>query len=207
MYNYIIIYSKLSKNFGKGTNMVRVLPNIISCFRLFGTVALLLTDPLSAYFYVIYTLCGISDVLDGTIARATGNTTELGAKLDSIADILFYTVMLIKILPLLINALPGWIWYIVAAVIAVRIMAYIVAAVKYRRFASLHTYLNKLTGALIFTVPYFFYGDGRFVFAISMTVCVVAGIASLEELGIHLRTKEYDPNRKQFGDLSGKKSA
>jgi CDP-diacylglycerol--glycerol-3-phosphate 3-phosphatidyltransferase len=186
--------------------MVRVLPNIISCFRLFGTVALLFTDPLSTYFYVIYTLCGVSDVLDGTIARATGNTTELGAKLDSIADILFYAVMLFKILPLLIKALPGWIWYVVVSVIAVRIMAYIVAALKYRRFASLHTYLNKLTGALIFTVPYFFYGDGSFVFAISMTVCVVAAIASLEELAIHFFARDYDPNRKQFGKVTNKRA-
>ncbi len=188
-------------------NMVRVLPNIISCFRVLGTVALLFTDPLSSYFYVIYTLCGASDVLDGTIARATGNTTELGAKIDSIADILFYAVMLIKILPLLIKALPGWIWYIVASVIAVRVMAYVVAAVKYRRFASLHTYLNKLTGALVFTVPYFFWGEGRFVFWISMTVCVVAAMASIEELVIHLKTKDYDPNRKQFGNISNIKRA
>lgn len=187
--------------------MVKVLPNIISCFRVAGTLALLLTDPLSAYFYVIYTLCGISDVLDGTIARATGNTSEFGAKLDSIADILFYTVMLVKILPLLVDALPGWIWYVVAAVIAVRIMAYVVAAFKYRKFASLHTYLNKLTGALIFTVPYFFFGNGSFVFAISMSVCVVAGLASLEELAIHTRAKEYSPDRKYLGNPKKRENA
>lgn len=184
--------------------MVKSLPNIISCFRLFGTVALLFTDPLSVTFYVIYTLCGISDVLDGSIARATGNTTELGAKLDSIADILYYAVMLVKILPFLVRKLPGWIWYVVALVIALRVLSYVIAAVKYRRFASLHTYMNKLTGVLVFTVPYFFYGDAKFSFAISLSVCIVAGLASGEEVMIHLNTKEYDPDRKHFIKVSAK---
>ncbi len=187
--------------------MIKSLPNIISCFRLFGTVALLFTDPLSVTFYVIYTLCGISDVLDGTIARATDNTTELGAKLDSIADILYYAVMLVKILPHLVRELPSWIWYVVVFVIALRVLAYIIAAVKYRRFASLHTYMNKLTGALIFTVPYFFYGAAKLGFAISLAVCIVAAIAATEEVLIHLNTKEYDPNRKHFIKVSAKEQA
>lgn len=187
--------------------MIRALPNIISCFRLIGTVALLFTDPLSVTFYVIYTLCGLSDVLDGSIARATDNTTELGAKLDSIADMLYYAVMLVKILPHLVRRLPGWIWYVVAFVIALRILSYVIAAVKYRRFASLHTYMNKLTGALIFTVPYFFYGNAKFGFAISLSVCIVAGLASSEELMIHLNTKNYDPDRKHLMSSSKQKQA
>ena len=187
--------------------MIKLLPNIISFFRLFGTFGLLFCEPLSVLFYVVYSLCGLSDVLDGAIARATKNTTELGAKLDSIADILFYTVMLFKILPILSAELPSWIWYFVTLILCVRISAYVIAAVKYRKFTSLHTYLNKLTGALVFTVPYFFYGNARFAFVISITVCVVAVIASFEELMIHISSKEYDPNRKNLSRVSTKKQA
>ena len=88
-----------------------------------------------------------------------------------------------------------------------RVLAYIIAAVKYRRFASLHTYMNKLTGALIFTVPYFFYGAAKLGFAISLAVCIVAAIAATEEVLIHLNTKEYDPNRKHFIKVSAKEQA
>ena len=41
--------------------------------------------PLSTLFLTIYVLTGISDVLDGAIARKYTTTSELGAKLDSIA--------------------------------------------------------------------------------------------------------------------------
>ena len=91
------------------------LPNIISCLRIAGTVCLLLMEPLSALFLVIYTFTGLSDVLDGAIARKYGTTSELGAKLDSIADLLFYTLILIRIFPIMWATLPKKIWVMVDA--------------------------------------------------------------------------------------------
>lgn len=170
------------------------IPNIITSFRIIGTICLLFIQPFSVSFYIVYTLCGFSDVLDGLIARATKKTSEFGAKLDSIADILFYSVMLIKIFPVLWERLPETIWYIVACILAVRLLAYLVAAIKYHRFASQHTYMNKLTGAAIFTVPYFL-THAHDVIA-CYVVCLIAGLASLEELLIHALSKEYRPGRK-----------
>ena len=43
------------------------IPNIITAFRLLGAVCLLLSDPAGAVFWVIYGLCGVSDMLDGSI--------------------------------------------------------------------------------------------------------------------------------------------
>ncbi len=63
------------------------LPNFITAMRMVGTVALLLTEPLSVCFYVVYALTGITDALDGFIARKLKVTSELGAKLDSAADL------------------------------------------------------------------------------------------------------------------------
>lgn len=97
-------------------------------------------------FYVIYTVCGVSDVVDGVIARATGTTSEFGARLDSIADLSFYTVIIVRLLPSLWIRLPGWFWYLLGAAVLVRLASYVAAAVKFHRFASVHTYLNKLTG-------------------------------------------------------------
>lgn len=170
------------------------LPNIITSFRLIGTICLLFLKPFSAGFYVVYTLCGLSDVLDGLIARATKKTSEFGAKLDSVADILFYSVMLIKIFPVLWLQLPKVIWYIVAGILAVRILAYLVAAIKYHCFASQHTYMNKLTGAAVFSIPYFLTHAGDVIAC--FVVCVIAGLASLEELLIHALSKEYRPGQK-----------
>ena len=175
---------------------MNMLPNIITSIRIIGAISLIFTEPLTLAFFVVYTLSGVSDVLDGWVARKFGAITKLGTVLDSIADILFYTVMLLKISPVLFEMLPGGIWIAVAIIILIRIASYIIAAIKYRRFASLHTYLNKLTGLAMFSVPYFIslpFGD-YFCFA----VCSIAGISSLEELLIHIKSKQYNEKTKSL---------
>ena len=170
--------------------------DIITLVRIAGTLLLAALKPLSVEFFIIYALTGLTDALDGWIARKTKTESTFGARLDSIADLLFYAVMLIRILPILVTILPGWIWYAVAAIICVRLLAYITAAVKYRRFASLHTYLNKLTGFSLFLVPFLLVTDIAVGFC--MTVCAVAAVSSLEESVIHICNRDYCPNVKSI---------
>ena len=145
-------------------------PNICTMLRIVGTVGLLLIRPLTLPFYLLYTFCGITDVLDGTIARATNSTSEFGARLDSISDLIFY------------------------AVLVIRACSYVTAAVRYHRFASLHTILNKATGFCVFCLPYMLVQD--FALRHCEITCVIAGLASTEEFLIHLLSKEYEPGRK-----------
>lgn len=170
------------------------LPNCITAVRIVGTLFLLFTAPLSVAFYIVYAVCGLSDVLDGWIARATSGTTDFGAKLDSAADLLFYIVLLVKLLPILRRMLPTWIWYALGAVLALRLAAYITAAVKFKRFASVHTRLNKLTGAAVFLIPCFLMLPCMVWYCCA--VCVLAGAASAQELLLHIRRNEYRTNEK-----------
>ncbi|MBQ8249957.1 MAG: CDP-alcohol phosphatidyltransferase family protein [Clostridia bacterium] len=174
--------------------MIAILPNIITIFRICGSIALMFIDPIKMYvaFLVLYTLAGISDAVDGWIARHFHVTSELGTKLDTIADFLFYAVMFVKFLPPLIEQLPLWVWIIGFTIIFLRICSYVIAAIKYHRFATLHTYLNKLTGINIFIMPYF----RDYLLPVSIVLCFVAGTATLEELIIHIRSKTYDSSRK-----------
>ncbi|MBR6535241.1 MAG: CDP-alcohol phosphatidyltransferase family protein [Clostridia bacterium] len=171
--------------------------NCMTAFRVVGSLILLLVEPFTVTFYVLYTLCGLSDAVDGITARLTKTSSEFGAKLDSIADMLFYAVMIFKIFANLVDILPQFVWYTVATALVVRAASYVIAAVKYKRFAAVHTYMNKLTSLTIFTVPYFIFNDVAFT-AVCITVCTVANIASLEELIIHLSSKSYDPKRKMI---------
>lgn len=173
-----------------------MIPNLITATRLVGVVLLLFVKPLSTAFFVIYTLCGISDVVDGTVARAMKCTSEFGAKLDSISDLLFYLMMLIRVFPPLYDAIPKWIWLFVALVIAVRLVSYLFAAIKYHRFASVHTYLNKATGFVVFLLPYVLMTKAITPF--SIFVCSVAMLASVEELIIHITNKEYSDSKKSM---------
>ena len=42
-----------------------IIPNMLSILRMLGTLALVFVQPVTLPFFVIYTLCGVSDVLDG----------------------------------------------------------------------------------------------------------------------------------------------
>ena len=157
------------------------LPNVISGMRILATAALLFIQPLSPAFITIYTFAGITDVLDGTIARRYGTTSELGAKLDSVADLTFYAAMLIRCLPLLGEILPTVIWIAVGCILLLRLVAYLSVAIKFHRFASPHSIWNKVTGLLVFCVPYLMHNRSLFL-GYSVVVCVVALLAALQEL-------------------------
>ena len=175
-------------------------PCLITFIRIIGTILMLFVAPFSAVFYLIYTISGSSDALDGYVARKLNQSTEFGAKLDSVADILFYLVMILRIFPVLISKVSIGIWCAVGVVVFVRIASYVVAAIKYKCFASLHTYMNKLTGILVFFIPYAVNFKLFFVFCI--LIVAVAGTASLEELIIHIRSKEYNQNTKTLFNIA-----
>ena len=148
----------------------------ITAVRMAASLILLIFPLRSAWFLAVYTLAGLTDALDGWLARKTG--TAFGTRLDSIADLLFYGVLLLRLFPVLRQALPVSVWYVVTAVALVRMVAYAVAAVKYHRFASLHTWLNKLTGGAVFLLPYVLALSTGVTY--SWFVCALALAASLE---------------------------
>ena len=161
----------------------------VTFLRIAGTLLLVFLRPLSKGFFWVYALTGLTDVLDGWIARKTKTASDFGARLDSIADLLFYTVMLLRVFPILWTTLPVNIWYAVAVILILRISAYGTAAVKYRRFASLHTYLNKVTGGAVFLIPFLLATAYAAVYC--WITCAIAAAASLEELVIHLSQQTY----------------
>ena len=160
------------------------LPNGITAARMAGTAALLLVRPLTPGFYILYTLTGLTDVLDGWIARRTGTASDFGARLDSAADLLFYTVVLCRLFPILDARMRPEIWYAVGGVLLLRLLGYAVAAVRYRRFAALHTKLNKLTGLCVFSIAYLL--DSPALVPVCCLICLLAAIAAGQELLLHL---------------------
>ena len=172
------------------------IPNILTAARITGAAVLLFLKPTSALFLAIYTVCGITDVLDGTLARLMKKTSDFGAKFDSIADLIFYFVLFFCLWKTLIACLPAAVWVMLCFVLALRLASYLVAFFKFHRFSSMHTYLNKLTGFAVFILPY--------AVKIGITVqygvfaCSVGMLASLEEMLIHLRNSSYNPTVKSL---------
>lgn len=78
---------------------MKFIPNILSSFRIFFFLFLIYLNPKKLLFIFIYIICGILDVLDGFIARKFNVTSKLGAKLDSIPDMIMIFVILFRFVP------------------------------------------------------------------------------------------------------------
>ena len=125
--------------------------NLITSCRILLSLLLLFFPTLSPGFYGLYLAAGLSDMLDGYVARRTNSASPLGAKLDSMADLVFLAVCLIKLLPVL--ALPVWLWVWVGLIALLRLVNILSGFVCRKKLVLLHTRANKLTGALLFLLP------------------------------------------------------
>jgi len=125
--------------------------NIITCFRIVCGIALLLFRAFSPSFYTLYIAAGISDMIDGTVARKTGTVSTLGSKLDTAADFVFVVCCLIKLIPIL--HIPKWlvIWIIIIA--AIKATNMISGYAVRKEIVALHTVINKVTGLFLFLLP------------------------------------------------------
>ena len=158
--------------------MIKYLANIVTSCRILGSILLLFFPAFSAAFYIIYIACGLSDMIDGTIARATNSTSELGSKIDTAADFAFVTVSSIKILPTI--SIPGWLWIWVVVIAIIRVGNIIWGYISRRQFISLHTIMNKIAGLLLFLLPLtLFFVELKYS---SIAVCSIATFASIQEM-------------------------
>lgn len=160
--------------------------NAITISRIILSCSLLFLKPLSLLFTIVYIICGTSDILDGFIARRTKNNSTFGAKLDSLADIIMAAVLLLVFFPIINPSKQLVIWIVLIAFI--RLASISIALKKYKTFASLHTYGNKITGLTIFIFPLLF--PYLPVKQLLFTVCIMASISAVEELIIQLTSKQ-----------------
>ena len=119
-----------------------MIANCITVSRILFSLLLVAFPPNTIPFAVSYLLCGMTDMLDGFVARKLHTESEKGAMLDSIADLFFALVYAIKILPLL--NIPLWIWIWVAVIGAFRIKSILIASTKAHRLSIEHSFGNKL---------------------------------------------------------------
>lgn len=170
---------------GKRTGILTI-PNALTLLRIAGALCLIFFEPLGVAFLSLCLFCGITDVLDGIIARATNTASVLGKTLDSVADLLFYGVMLVKLFPVMYKLLPLWIWLFVLVIVLLRIASYTLAFVKTGRFSSVHNVMNKISGIFVFFVPVFIFFDEIFVYY-AVSVCVVTCAAGVNELFLYIK--------------------
>jgi CDP-diacylglycerol--glycerol-3-phosphate 3-phosphatidyltransferase len=119
-------------------------PNALSCLRI-ALVPVLLAlawNGQSSAFVVTFAVAALTDALDGWLARRLGQTSELGARLDSIGDITLYFSLPLAawwLWPDIVRAEANWI----AAAAGSVGFAIIVGRLRFRRLPSHHTWAAK----------------------------------------------------------------
>ena len=157
--------------------MKKQIANIITSLRIFGSMGILFCPVFSIPFYVLYLFCGLTDMVDGTIARKTGTTSTFGARLDTVADFLFAVVSFGKLL--MVIRIPVWIWVWAAAIAVVKLVNLILGFLRRKRLPSLHTIMNKVSGLCLFLLPLTTaFVELRYT---APVVCAVATAAAIQE--------------------------
>lgn len=146
-----------------------LLPNIITLLRIAGSLGLLFCDVANDSFWIIYALCGISDIADGWLARKLKCVTKTGALLDSLADISFIACLCPLLLPIL--DLPQWLWLWAGVIVVIKVVNQLSTLVMYGHCCFPHTLANKVTGFLLFiAIP--------ITFQSIIPIAIVAAIAT-----------------------------
>lgn len=168
---------RLHKETLEGEPMTKHIANILTVFRIFGSLLLLLFPVFTPAFYAAYLLCGFSDMIDGTIARKTNSVSEFGSKLDTAADLAFVIAASMKLLPTIRLSLGIWIWS--GSIALIKISSIVWGSVSGKQFIALHTILNKAAGLLLFLLPF----TVSFVEVnySAIVACSVATLAALQE--------------------------
>ena len=157
--------------------MKKKIANIITLCRIFGSIGLLFCPVFSACFYRLYIFCGLTDMVDGTIARKTGAASSFGARLDTVADFLFVTASFVKLVPVI--RIPVWIWVWAAVIAVVKLVNLVWGILGRKQMPSLHTIANKATGLCLFLLPLTMsFVELRYTVPV---VCIIATIAAIQE--------------------------
>ena len=172
----------------------RNVPNAISMARLGATAVLLAAVVLGRVelFQWLLLACFVSDIADGLIARAFHLTSKLGAALDSIADMLTWSIGLVGLLVFqraFVSAHFGEL-LLVVVLYAVEILA---SLWRYGKLSSFHTLLARVAAyaAGIFVMALFLWGYVGWLFQAAVCVYVAA---LLEEMAMIVLLPEWRPD-------------
>ncbi|MBR6045912.1 MAG: CDP-alcohol phosphatidyltransferase family protein [Ruminococcus sp.] len=164
--------------------MIKRTADLITLVRVVCSAALLFCTALSVPFYVLYIIAGFTDMIDGTVARKTGTVSEFGSKLDTVADLIFVIVCMIKLLPVL--DIEIWMYICIGTIAVVKAVNTASGFILHGRFIPVHSVMNKITGGLLFALPLTVsFIDLRYSAAV---VCAAAAFAAVQE-GYYINVK------------------
>ncbi|MGD2251719.1 MAG: CDP-alcohol phosphatidyltransferase family protein [Anaerolineales bacterium] len=168
-------------------------PNLITALRFVSIPTLwtfaFLERPLLIGIGLI--IAGVSDSLDGYLARRMNQVSSFGSKFDSIADhaLQLSTVAWLLMLKPEVFSENAWLAF---TALGLNLLSLLVGIVKFKRIANLHLYLSKLAFLLffIFTIHAFLFD--RYSKILLVIACTGIILASLETIAVQLMRDQVD---------------
>lgn len=175
--------------------MKKNLANYFTISRMILSIILLFFLNDKPVFLIIFSIAFITDAIDGRVARATKTQSDLGSKLDDIADTMLGAVMGIAIFVWLGMELLVYLGF-ASILIAIRLFNVYYTKQKFGKVYVIHTYGNKLTSFIAYLIPITFILFDTYAFF--YIVIIVGTLASLEECIIHLKSDDFSHSRKSL---------
>lgn len=166
------------------------IPNILTSLRILCATLLLVVPVYSVRFYILYLICGITDFLDGRLARRIHIASKAGASLDNIADYTLLMSTVTKVLPTLLLDVWALVWGI--CMLTAHISSSVIAWIKYKRIVVLHTFAYRLLGGAVYVIP-LLAGLGNHTLLISI-ICGFMCFSVPEEIYLVLASKQLEPD-------------
>ena len=185
---------------------LKTIPNILSISRLILIPAMIIpayyidNEPNARFiFLIMFIIIGVTDKLDGTLARYLNQTTALGAKLDTIADMVFYPLIALWLYRFESGVVDEW-WNLIYFLLALYFFKMVTGKIKFGYVPAFHTIGAKTFSASLYFFMIIAMLDSDLAKSIFPLLCVIGFINQIEETYILLTRDSVDENIRSVFD-------
>ena len=185
---------------------LKTIPNILSISRLILIPAMIIpayyinNEPdARLVFLFMFIIIGVTDKLDGTLARYLNQTTALGAKLDTIADMVFYPLIALWLYRFESGVVGEW-WNLIYFLLALYFFKMVTGKIKFGYVPAFHTIGAKTFSASLYFFMIIAMLDSDLAKSIFPLLCVIGFINQIEETYILLTRDSVDENIRSVFD-------
>ena len=176
---------------------MKFIPNLLTFLRIGLCVALIfINPPMGSASFFVYCIAGLTDMLDGPLARRIPNgKSKIGADLDSFADMFLVTIGIFVLMPVM--QIWDWLWIAVIGILILKILSTtIIGLIKHRKILFTHTLANKLAALFLFIGPilYFIIGGALIINIYILFLILWVILSTLEEALINFLLKKPNTN-------------
>jgi len=181
---------------------LRHIPNLLSLSRIPLSVTMMFFAQERIIFLCIYAVTGLTDMLDGRVARKYGWQSELGSKFDGLADASWIFSMMAVVFLILRIKFASYVYIAFAVTLVVRIVNLIFTRVKFHQWGAIHSTLVRYSGTPLYLIaPYCVWTRKGPSVLLLAAMCIVL-LSVIEESLILARMETYDMNVKSIFHLN-----